>query len=352
LRCENSRAIPAWPVHSKKEAKALSKRIPLVLACGDYEITRALREGAVKPDGIDLTVLTAMDSTTRHWRYLRGGEFDVGEVSCSSYYVSRDQGSEENYAIPVFLHRRFRHGFIFINTTKGIKSPKDLIGKKIGLKQYQATAIVWMRGILEHEYGVPHQSIDWYTELDETIDFQKPANLRLQKVPDDKTVEGMLAEGELDAVLHPDLIKPMMEKDPRVGRLFPDFKNEEISYFKKTGIFPIMHVMAIKKEVVERYPWVPINLYHAFEEAKTIAMKRMINPRIVPLAWYRESWEEQEEIIGSDPWEYGPSEQNIKTIDTLAGYLHEQGLTKKKWSFDELFLSIFQGRKRGVEFRL
>lgn len=329
----------------------MSKRIPLVLACGDYEITRALRDGTVKPDGIDLTVLTAMDSTTRHWRYLRGQEFDVGEVSCSSYYVSRDQGGD-NYAIPVFLHRRFRHGFIFINTTKGIKSPKDLIGKKIGLKQYQATAIVWMRGILEHEYGVPHQSVEWYTELDETIDFQKPAGLKLQKVPGDKTVEGMLAEGELDAVLHPDLIKPIQTKDPRVGRLFPDFKNEEVSYFKKTGIFPIMHVMAIKKEIVERYPWVPINLYLAFDQAKNIAMKRMINPRIVPLAWYREAWEEQEEIMGQDPWEYGPTEQNLKTIDTLAGYLHEQGLTKTKQSFDDLFLSVFQGRKRGHIFRM
>jgi 4,5-dihydroxyphthalate decarboxylase len=329
----------------------VSKRIPLVLACGDYEIVRALKEGTVKPDGIDLTVLTKMDSTTRHWRYLRGQEFDVGEVSCSSYYVARDQGSQD-LAIPVFLHRRFRHGFIFINTTKGIKSPKDLIGKKIGLKQYQATAIVWMRGILEHEYGVPHESVEWYTELDETIEFEKPAGLKLHKMKDDQTCEGMLASGEIDAVLHPDLIKPIVDKDPRVGRLFPNFKSEEEAYFKKTGIFPIMHVLAIKKEIVEQYPWVPINLYHAFNESKAVAMKRMVNPRIVPLAWYREAWEEQEDIMGADPWEYGPTDRNLHTIDVLSTYLHECGLTKRKHSFDDLFLSVFQGRKRGNEFRV
>lgn len=329
----------------------MSKRIPLTLACGDYEIVRALKEGTLRPDGIDLTVLTAMDSTTRHWRYLRRSEFDVGEVSCSSYFVSKDQGSQD-LALPVFLHRRFRHGFIFINTTKGITKPTDLIGKRVGVKQFQATAIVWMRGILEHVYGVPHRSIEWFSELDETVEFTRPADLKLNRLPDNKTVEDMLAEGELDAVLHPDLIKPLVRKDPRVGRLFPNFRGEEAAYFKKTGIFPIMHVLGIKHEIVERYPWVPINLYHAFNQAKAMAMKRMVNPRIVPLAWYREEWEEQEKILGPDPWEYGPTDGNKHNIETLAGYLHEHGLTRKKLSFNDLFLDTFQGRKRGDEFRM
>jgi len=134
---------------------------PWTLACGDYEIIRPLKEGRVQPDGIDLTILTAMDSTTRHWRFLRGQEFDMAEVSCSSFIVARDQGFPAS-AIPVFLHRRFRHGFVFINTTKGIRNPTDLIGRRIGVKQFQATAIVWMRGILEHEYGVPQKSIEWF----------------------------------------------------------------------------------------------------------------------------------------------------------------------------------------------
>src|SRR3954469_18522813 len=182
----------------------MSKKLELTLAVGDYEITRALQDGSVKADGIELNVLTQMDSTTRHWRFLRNQDFDVAEVSCSSYLVARDQGMPFQ-AIPVYLHRRFRHGFIFINTQKGITKPTDLIGKKIGVKQFQATAILWMRGILEHEYGVPHRSIDWYSELDESIDFEKPKDLKLTRLADDKSVEKMLAEGELDAVLHPDL---------------------------------------------------------------------------------------------------------------------------------------------------
>ena len=328
----------------------MSKKLPLTLACGDYEIVRALKEGTVKPDGIDLTVLTAMDSTTRHWRYLRGNEFDIGEVSCASYLTARAQGAT-GAAIPVFLHRRFRHGFVFINTTKGIRKPTDLIGRKVGVKQFQATGIVWMRGILEHEYGVPHKSIEWFSELDETVDFRPSPELKLTRLANDQSVETMLAEGELDAVIHPDLIKPMVQGDPRVGRLFPNFKDEEISFYRKTGMFPIMHVMGIKQEIVDRYPWVPINMFHAFNEAKAIAMKRMENPRMVPLAWYREAWEEQEQILGKDPWEYGATDQNRKTMDAITTYCHDQGLINRQIPFDELFAGVFQGRKRGDEFR-
>jgi len=171
----------------------LAKNIPLTLACGDYEIIRPLKEGTVKPDGIDLTVLTKMDSTTRHWRFLRNQDFDMAEVSCSSYILGHDRGFPF-HAIPVFLHRRFRHGFIFINTKKGITKPKDLIGKKVGVKQFQATAVHWLRGLLEHEYGVPHTSIDWYSELDESVEFTPPPGLKITRLPSEKYVETMLAE--------------------------------------------------------------------------------------------------------------------------------------------------------------
>jgi 4,5-dihydroxyphthalate decarboxylase len=329
----------------------VAKKIPLTLACGDYEIIRALKEGQVEPDGIDLTVLTEMDSTTRHWRFIRNRDFDMAETSASSYVVAKDRG-EPVTALPVFLHRRFRHGFVFINTTKGIKSPKDLIGRKVGIKSFLVTAGHWMRGILEHEYGVPHKSLQYFAELDEDIDFTPPADLNITRLPHDKSVEKMLAEGELDAVIHSSIIKPLAAGDPRVGRLFPDFKAEEIAFYKKTGIFPIMHVMGIKQEIVERHPWVPINMFHAFQKAKAIAMARMANPRIVPLAWYREAWEEQEEILGPDPWEYGLGERNRHNIETLAGYSHEQGLTRQRLGTDDLFVSTFQGRKRGDEFRI
>lgn len=329
----------------------MSTKIPLTLACGDYEIIRPLKEGIVKPDGIDLTVLTAMDSTTRHWRFLRNRDFDMAETSASSYVVARDYGYEIN-ALPVFLHRRFRHGFVYINTSKGITKPSDLIGKKVGIKSFLVTAGHWMRGILEHEYGVPHKSIEWYAELDEDVDFTPPAGLKLNRLPHDKSVEAMLAEGELDALIHSSLIKPIVNKDPRVARLFPDYKAEEQAYFGKTGIFPIMHVLGIKNEVLEKHPWVAINMFHAFNESKAIAMKRMENPRIAPLAWYREAWEEQEEVLGKDPWEYGLTEKNRHTLETLAGYSHEQGLTRRLWPLEELFVDLAQGRKRGVEFRI
>ena len=206
-------------------------KLKLTLAIGDYEIVRALKEGAVEPDGIELNVLTDMDSTTRHWRFLRNQDFDVAECSCSSYLVARDQGMPFE-GIPVFLHRRFRHGFIFINTEKGINEPKDLIGCKMGVKQYQSSAQLWMRGFLEHEYGVPHRSINWFSELDESIDFERPEDLSLSRLPDEKGVEQMLVDGELDALMHPDLIQPLVDGDRRVGRLFPEFKEEEKKFLE------------------------------------------------------------------------------------------------------------------------
>ena len=325
----------------------MSPTIELTLACGDYEIMRALKDGDIRPDGIDLKVLTDMDSPTRHWRFLRNGEFDVAEVSCSSYIAARDNDLPFR-AIPVFPHRRFRHGFAYINTAKGIATPKDLIGRRIGVKFFLISAALWMRGILEHEYGVPFRSIEWFTELDEDVDFTPPDDLKLTRVPPAKSIVDMLVDGELDALLHSDIIEPLRRNDPRVARLFPDYKAEEAAYFKKTGIFPIMHVIAIKREIVERYPWVPVNLFRAFNRSKAAAMKRMENPRIVPLAWYREAWEEQEELFGPDPWQYGLGENNRKTLDTLVGFSFEQGLIKKKLPLEELFGDISEGNRRGT----
>jgi 4,5-dihydroxyphthalate decarboxylase len=329
----------------------MAKKISLTLACGDYEIMRPLKDGEVRPDGIELTVLTSMYSDTRHWRFLRNGEFDMAEVSSSSYLASRDNGLPFR-AIPVFPHRRFRHGFIFVNTAKGIEKPTDLIGRKVGVKSVLVSAILWMRGILEHEYGVPHKSIEWFSELDEDVDVSLPSDFKVTRLPNDKSIVTMLENGEIDAVLHSDLIKPIVKGDPRVGRLFPDYKNEEIAYYNKTGIFPIMHVLGLRQEVLDRYPWVAVNMYHAFDEAKAIAMKRMENPRIAPLAWYREAWEEQERILGADPWEYGLSAQNRKTLETLVGYSHEQGLIKRRIPLEELFINVSEGRKRGDKTRI
>jgi len=317
----------------------MSKRVHLTLACGDYEIVRPLMEGTVRPDGIELTVLTDMTSDIRHWRMIRGREFDVAELSMSNYLAAKFRGLPFT-AIPVFLHRRFRHGFIFINVSKGIHKPADLIGKKVGLRNFSATSNLWIRGILEHEFQVPHKKIQWYKQDEEEVELSLPRELSLQKIPPGKSVERMVAEGELDALIHPELIKPILERDPKVGRLFPNYRELEIDYYKRTGIFPIMHTTAIKQEIVERYPWVPTNLFQAFEKAKEIAYKRMENPRRVPLAWFRHALEEQEEILGRDPWAYGLGNANRENLEALMHYSHEQGFIGGKMALQDLFAEV------------
>jgi len=315
----------------------MSERVHLTLAVGDYESIRALKEGMVKPDGIELTVLTDMTSDIRHWRMVRNREFDVAELSMSNYLMARYTGLPF-VAIPVFLHRRFRHSFVYVNATKGITRPIDLIGKKVGLRNFQATANLWIRGILEHEYGVAHRSINWFKQDEEEVEWTAPPDLKIQRVAPGKDVTNMLVEGELDALIHPEVIKPILAKDKRVTRLFPNYRDLEMDYYKRTGIFPIMHTTAIKQEVVDKYPWVPINLMQAFEAAKKVAYARMENPRIVPLAWFRHFLEEQEEILGSDPWQYGLGPVNRKALETLMQYSQEQGLLRRKMSLDELFI--------------
>lgn len=314
----------------------MSEKIHLTLACGDYDIVRPLTEGLVQPDGMKLTVLTDMTSDQRHWRMIRNREFDVCELSMSSYLMARVKGQAFT-AIPVFLHRRFRHGFTFINANKGIQRPTDLIGKKVGLRTFQATTNLWVRGILEHEFGVPHKKIQWYAQDEEDVEFVPPSDLQFERTPPSKDVETMLAEGELDAVIHPDVIRPLLRGDKRVKRLFEDYKDLEVEYYKRTGIFPIMHTTAIKREVAERYPWIPTNLMQAFQKGKEIAYKRMENPRRVPLAWFRTAQEEQEAILGRDPWEYGLSAANRKNLEALMQYSFEQSLIVKKIPLDELF---------------
>ena len=319
----------------------MSKKLHLTLACGDYEIVRPLMEGTVQPDGIELTVLTDMTSDIRHWRMIRGREFDVAELSMSNYLAAKFR-DQPFIAIPVFLHRRFRHGFTFINTSKGIHKPTDLIGKKVGLRNFSATSNLWIRGILEHEFQVPHKKIQWYKQDEEEVEVAMPKDLSLQKVVPGNNVERMVAEGELDALIHPEIIKPILDRDPRVGRLFPNYKDLEIDYYKRTGIFPIMHTTAIKQEIVERHPWVPTNLFQAFGKAKEIAYQRMENPRRVPLAWFRHALEEQEEILGGDPWAYGLGEANRKNLEALMQYSYEQGFIGGKMALEELFAQISQ----------
>jgi 4,5-dihydroxyphthalate decarboxylase len=311
-------------------------KLKLTVACGDYEITRALSDGSVTADGIDLVMLTDMGSRERHWRMARKNEFDVCESNIGSYYKERDRG-EPLTAIPVFLHRRFRHGFIFVNVNSGIRTPKDLIGKRIGGTNFQPASNIWMRGILEEHYGVPHRQCTWVVEREEDVVFTAPKDLRIEMIAPGKRLDVMLAEGEIPAMLSPDIPPLFREGDKRIVRLFANYEDIEIEFFKKTAIFPIMHVTVIRQEIAEKYPWVAINLVKAFDEAKALAYRRIANPRMVPLAWIRTAWEEQQDILGSDPWAYGLSDANRKNLQTVQRYCHQQGLIDRITPLDELF---------------
>jgi 4,5-dihydroxyphthalate decarboxylase len=323
-------------------------KLRLTFAAGDYEIVRPLKEGLVDVDGIELVILTSIGSRERHWRMARRAEFDLCELNVGAYFMARDQG-EPLSALPVFLHRRFRHGFIFVNAAAGISEPKDLIGKRIGGTNFQPASNIWMRGILEEHYGVPHRRNTWVVERSEDIEFERPADLRFEMIPSDKKLDVMLAEGELPAMLSPNMPRRFLQGDKRIVRLFPNYKQVEIDYYRQTGIFPIMHVTAIKREIVEKYPWVPTNLAKAFEQAKAMAYRRVANPRVVPLAWVRTAVEEQEEILGPDPWEYGLSERNRANLGAVLRYAKQQGLVKRDLALDELFEPTDLGDAGGDE---
>ncbi len=326
----------------------MASKLRLTVACGDYEIVRALKDGAVAADGLELVLLTDMGPRERHWRLARKAEFDVCEENVGAYFMARDQGHPFT-AVPVFMHRRFRHGFVFINTRAGIAAPKDLIGREVGGTNFQPASNIWMRGILEEHYAVPHREITWVVDRSEDVPFSVPPGLRIAMKRSDKPLSDMLADGDLPAMISPTLPRPFVEGDKRIARLFADYKQIEIDYFRQTGIFPIMHVTTVKREIVEKYPWVPTNLVKAFEQAKQIAYRRVANPRMIPLAWVRTAVEEQEAILGRDPWAYGLTPANRKNLETVLRYTHQQGLIRTMPKLDDLFEDTDLGDAAGSE---
>ena len=310
--------------------------IELTLACGDYELTRPLTEGSVKAEGISFVPDTRYGAKERHWAMAKHNAYDVCEFNAPAYFMARDRGFPWT-AIPVFAHRRFRHGFIFVNPQSGIRTPKDLIGKRIGGTNFQPAGNVFMRGVLEEEHGVPHDSITWLTERGEDIDFVPPSGLRIERIPEGRNLDDMLLAGEIDGRLEPEYPAPFLRGDPRCVQLFPDPKSVEIDYFKRTGIFPIMHVTVVKREIVDKNPWVVESLMTAFEKAKAIAMKRVENPRVNPLAFWAHAWFEQQGLMGSDPWRYGLGPENRRVLAKTIEYTYRQGLISRLWSVDELF---------------
>ena len=323
-------------------------KLRLTVAAGDYDIIRPLKEGLVEAAGLELIFLTDMGPRERHWRLARKTEFDVCEENVGAYFIARDQNHPIT-AIPVFLHRRFRHGFVFVNTAAGIKSAKDLIGKPIGGTNFMPAGNIWMRGVLEERYGLPHRTVTWITDRSEDIAFEAPSDLRIEMKKTDKSLNDMLADGEIPAMISPTIPRPFVMGDKRVARLFPDYKQVEIDYYRETGIFPIMHVTTIRQEIVDKYPWVTTNLVKAFEASKQLAYQRVKNPRMVPLAWVRTAVEEQWETLGRDPWEYGLTPANRKNLETIQRYVHQQGMVSKVRPLAELFDDTDLGDSVGLE---
>ena len=314
----------------------MASRLQLSLACGTYDINRGLIDGEVQPQGIDLAVVTA-PSPERHWRMGRHLEFDVCEFSMSKYLMFHDRPPSPFVAIPAFPHRRIRHSFVFVNTGAEIHGPKDLEGRAVGLRTWQTTAGLWVRGILQDEYGVDLRTIRWLTQDPEDVPFTPPPGIVIEPVPEGASVTRMLETGEISALIYPELPKAMLAGDPRVARLFPDYKQVEMDYVRKTGFFPIMHTVVIQRALLERNPWVAVSMLDAFRASKDLAFHRMQDPRSISLAWVRELIEEQQAVLGDDPWcyEFGP---NRAALETMIRWSKEQGMINHAFPPEELFV--------------
>ena len=309
-------------------------KLKLTLACGAYDLLRALIDGAVAPPGIDLNVLT-MASPERHGRMLRHVEFDVCELSLVAYLVARDQ-RRAFAAIPVFPHRRFRHGYMVKRTNCGIEKPADLNGKRVGLDTLQNSAGLWMRGMLQDHYGVDLKSIEWWCQEEEDVPFEPAGWMRIKRVTKGKNIDQMLLDGDLEAALYPETLPSIRNHSPKVALLFPNPEEAEIDYYKKSGIFPIMHTVVIKNEILEQSPWVAVSILQAFQQAKEVCYRHMKDPRNFALVWVKELMREQEAIFGSDPWPYN-LEENRKDLEAVVRYEYEQGMIKKRPKIEELF---------------
>jgi 4,5-dihydroxyphthalate decarboxylase len=319
-------------------------KLKLNLACGDYDLLRPVIEGVTTPSGVDLNVLT-MQSPERHGRMLRHEEFDICELSLVSYLVAWDQGRKFT-AIPVFPHRRFRHGYMVKRMNCGIEAPGDLNGKRVGLDTLQNSAGLWMRGILQDQYGVDLKSIEWWCQEEEDVPFEPAKWMRVRRVPKGKDIDGMLQEQALEGALYPETLPSIKSRSPKVGLLFPNPKEAEADYYRKSGIFPIMHTVVIKNAVLEKNPWVAVSLLQAFQRAKEICYERMKDPRNFALVWVKELMQEQEAIFGADPWPYNV-EDNRKALEAVVRYEIDQGMIQKKPEIEEIFfpasLQVIQG---------
>ena len=271
-------------------------------------------------------------------------EFDASEMSLSNHITMVSRENAPFVAIPVFPSRFFRHSCVFINVDSGIQKPQDLKGKKVGAPEYSITAAVWIRGMLKDDYGVRTQEMEWFVGgqeepgRKERVALKLPPEIKLSSIAPDKTLNGMLESGEIHALISARAPSCFVKGSPKIRRLFPNYKEVEVDYYKRTKIFPIMHVLVIRKDLYEQHPWVARSLYKAFCEAKEHAIRAMhiSNTLACTLPWLFAEIEQLKQIFGSDWWPYG-IEPNHHMLETLIRYMGEQGLMERPLKVEELF---------------
>jgi 4,5-dihydroxyphthalate decarboxylase len=312
-------------------------KLRLTFACGPYDRTQALRDGAIRPEGIDLNYVT-MQPAEIFWRQLQFQEFDASEMSLSNYTTLVSEGNAPFVAIPVFPSRVFRHGYFFVNTTKGIEKPADLKGRRGGVPEYSMTAAVYMRGLLQHEYGVKPADVEWVQGRADRLGRKLPPDIRLTQAPAGTELGDLLERGEVDFLMTANNPLAFRRGAATVRRLFPNYAEVEKDYYRRTRIYPIMHTVVIRRDVHEANPWVALNLYKALCRAKEHAyhlLADMGSPK-VSSAWLQPLIEEEKAIIGPDWFPYG-IEPNRPSIEALLQYTHEHGLTDRRVKLEELF---------------
>jgi 4,5-dihydroxyphthalate decarboxylase len=318
-------------------------KLRLSMACSNYDRTRALFDGRVSVDGIELTYLN-LPIEEIFFRMLRHREFDVAEMSLSSYVLSLFSENPRLIAIPVFPSRFFRHSCIFIHRDSGIREPRDLIGKRVGVPEYQMTAGVWIRGILSNHHGVPVTSARYFRGGEEEpgrpekIALSLPSEIHLESIPATKTLAAMLESGEIDALYTARMPSTFANGSGRVRRLFENYQTVEQEYYLRTQIFPIMHAIVIRRDVYEKSPWVAQSLYKAFGKAQRIAYDELYEAGALAcmLPWLVRHVEETRALMGADFWPYGLA-RNAHTLETFLRYSFEQGLAKRVLKPAELF---------------
>ena len=317
--------------------------LELTLACWDTDRTRPLIDGRVKPDGIKLAI-EVLRPRQIFPRMLEDREFDVSELSLASYVSLKGRGDCPFVAIPVALSKIFRHSCIYVRTDAGIERPEDLRGRRVGTSQYGATAIVFIKGVLQHDYGVAPADIEWFMGgLDQPterplIPLDLPRDVKLDFLSGGETLEAMLEAGRLDALFSIYIPPMFLAGSPRIARLFPDYKSVEKDYYRRTGIFPIMHTVVLREDVYRAHPWAAKSLYTAFRQARDLAIGGLYDTDSlrVALPWLLSHVEEAWDVFGEDFWSYG-LEPNRATLTAIGQYVYEQALSPRPVSPDELF---------------